>query len=402
MKKQKVIIVLTNCFPFDKGEPYLYSELPFLYNNFDKVIFFPLNPSDSLTDNLDKRITIVKQPREFRKSKLTLDTLFIYIKELRYILKLPKPFYSLRYYYAFLRHKERLSAYIICDVKLKELLVNSDVVIYSYWFNELAIIASFIKRSFPKVRTVSRAHGFDVFEEQNKNHYIPFRTFKFTFIDKILSVSKKGEKYLKSKEPKSEMKISTSYLGTIGVQPQIFSYDSVFTIATCSIIRNVKRLHLMVDILQNTKFEIVWHVLGNGPDENNLKVLCEKLPSNIKVIFHGYLKRNELLNFYNNNFINLFCSLSSSEGLPVSMMEAISCGVPIMSTDVGGCNEICNEHTGFLIDKDFDPIDVAKKIEKFKNSQANTEEFRKTVREFWEENFSSQKNYNRFVSELLI
>ena len=51
------------------------------------------------------------------------------------------------------------------------------------------------------------------------------------------------------------------------------------------------------------------------------------------------------------------------------MMEAQSFGIPIMSTDVGGCNEICNENTGFLIPKDFTAIDAANKIQEFKNSK---------------------------------
>jgi glycosyltransferase involved in cell wall biosynthesis len=109
----------------------------------------------------------------------------------------------------------------------------------------------------------------------------------------------------------------------------------------------------MIDILKYINFDLTWHVVGNGPDENNLKKMIENLPHNIKVVFHGYLNKIELNQFYKTESINLFCSLSSSEGLPVSMMEAISYGIPIMSTDVGGCHEICNENTGFLIQKDF-------------------------------------------------
>ena len=51
------------------------------------------------------------------------------------------------------------------------------------------------------------------------------------------------------------------------------------------------------------------------------------------------------------------------------MMEAQSFGIPIMSTNVGGCSEICNEQTGFLIEKEFDPKEVAQQLEAFKNSK---------------------------------
>jgi len=89
--------------------------------------------------------------------------------------------------------------------------------------------------------------------------------------------------------------------------------------------------------------------------------------------------------------------LSSSEGLPVSMMEAQSYGIPIMSTNVGGCNEICNDETGFLIKPDFEPTDVSDKIKDFSYSYKNTNEFHQKCRQYWEMNFNAELNYNEFM-----
>ena len=54
----------------------------------------------------------------------------------------------------------------------------------------------------------------------------------------------------------------------------------------------------------------------------------------------GHLDNNEIFNMYKNNSYDYFITLSESEGLPVSIMEAISCGIPVIATAVGGITEI--------------------------------------------------------------
>ncbi|MBK7819381.1 MAG: glycosyltransferase [Sphingobacteriaceae bacterium] len=108
-----------------------------------------------------------------------------------------------------------------------------------------------------------------------------------------------------------------------------------------------------------------------------------------------------MFELYRSTSINALLSVSYSEGLPVTMMEAISFGIPLIATNVGGCNEICNENTGVLIDRDFDPKKVAKILETFKNSEMNTSQFRAGCREYWKNNFEADKNYNSFINKLL-
>ena len=153
----------------------------------------------------------------------------------------------------------------------------------------------------------------------------------------------------------------------------------------------------MVDVLKHIEIPITWHVIGNGPDFENFKKIVTTLPNHVEVIFYGLLSKDEINNFYFTHEINLFLSVSSSEGLPVSMMEAQSYGIPIMSTDVGGCNEICNDETGFLIEKDFDPKEVARKIMEFSNSSKNTNIFHQQCRSYWEKYFNAQVNYKSFA-----
>jgi glycosyltransferase involved in cell wall biosynthesis len=100
--------------------------------------------------------------------------------------------------------------------------------------------------------------------------------------------------------------------------------------------------------------------------------------------------------------VNLFVSVSETEGLPVSMMEALSFGIPILSTDVGGCKEIVNEKTGVLIPLSTSPSAIAGIITDFRKSKENGADFRKGVREFWEKNFNMSNNYRQFFEKVAL
>ena len=100
--------------------------------------------------------------------------------------------------------------------------------------------------------------------------------------------------------------------------------------------------------------------------------------------------------------VNLFINVSELEGIPVSLMEAISFGIPIIGCDICGVPEIVNEQTGLLLEKDFDVKEAAAKIELFLGSKASDINFRKGVKLFWNENFNADKNYPEFINKYLL
>lgn len=97
----------------------------------------------------------------------------------------------------------------------------------------------------------------------------------------------------------------------------------------------------------------------------------------------------------------VFMNLSSTEGLPITIMEALSLGVPILVNEVGSCAEFVNADTGILVAPDEDPELIAKKMVKFMRS--NDKPFdRVKIRDFWKDNFSAEYNYQKFAIELKI
>jgi glycosyltransferase involved in cell wall biosynthesis len=280
---------------------------------------------------------------------------------------------------------------------------------YSFWFYD-SIYLAWLKKKHRLEKAISRAHGGDLFEERGSLGNILFRNFQFKYLDQVYSVSKSGEIYLKNKYPFFPNKISTSYLGSqdYGFN-EVFNKNEPFVLVSCAKVRNIKRIHKISEMLQYIDFPITWVHLGdenlNAKNDSTIPIYLEnksKLSSrsNVEFIAKGLMDNDEIIKFYQNNTVHLFISLSEAEGVPVSMMEAISFGIPVLSTNVGGCKEIVTEKTGILIHLETEMQEIAKIITEFKDSQKNTQEFRKGVRHFWGIHFNAEMNYNLFFKSI--
>lgn len=379
-------------------EDWLKDEIELTYLNYKSISIIP-NKYSSENINLPKNCRVINfQDLKIKKLdfleiinclKIVFTDFFTYNSPIKFLR-------LLRYNLSLIKSLQLKAKQIASEKDL----IYKDTVVYAYWAGDLATTACVIKQYYKSCKVVTRGHGFEIFEDQTKDNLIPFRRFQYKYLDKLFTDSKEGLSHLNNVNKKIDIN-DISYVGTRDCGIGLFNCDFPFTIVTCSFVREIKRLHLMSNILKHLNFDVHWHVLGEGPDLNLVMERNKNLPSNITVVYHGKKSRDEVLEFYKVNHINLFVSLSSSEGLPVSMMEAISFGIPLMSTDVGGCKEICNEKTGFLIPKKFNHKMVSHKIEEFKSSEKNTEKFRFGCRKFWEENFKADKNYSDFSSKII-
>lgn len=290
--------------------------------------------------------------------------------------------------------------------------IPKNAVFLSLWFSDLALILSILKQKKIILTFFSRAHGRDLFEYREPlTKKLPFRRFMLSNVKKVYSVSHSGQLYLQKKYPKFATKIHTQYLGTgdFGLNPQI-NEKQTLTIASCARVRNVKRIHLIAEAVLQPDIPIKWIHIGDENKQSKsdptvvlYQEFAEKLAQkqNVEHIRAGHLSQREMFELYKSEPIDVFINVSESEGLPVSIMEAASFGIPIIATDVGGTNEIVNEQTGILLDKDFKTEELAGIIDNFKDSKYNTPEFRQGVRQFWKNNFSAEKNYT-MLCEILI
>ncbi len=88
-------------------------------------------------------------------------------------------------------------------------------------------------------------------------------------------------------------------------------------------------------------------IVGDGPERKALEDLTYKLGVSSCVIFTGVLRGHELA--YRLQTCDVFITASTSENMPLSVLEAMACGLPVVAVSEKGLNEIVDEGvTGLL------------------------------------------------------
>ena len=145
---------------------------------------------------------------------------------------------------------------------------------------------------------------------------------------------------------------------------------------------------------------IKWVHAGDGAERDQVLKYATDLPSNIQMELLGSIPHQEVYDYYKNHDIDVFLHVSESEGLPVSMMEAISFGVPIMACDVGGVSEIVNENTGVLLPKEFEIQAVATTLEQFLLNASQNGLSKASIRNYWKDHFDHTVNVAALINLL--
>ena len=148
------------------------------------------------------------------------------------------------------------------------------------------------------------------------------------------------------------------------------------------ILRFIKKLENKID---DFKFKFI------GKDAELYIPFAKKLGVNLeKVAFIDHLPHKDIAT--NLQESNLFLLFSNYENLPCVILEAFSCGTPVVSTNVGGINEYFPKDFGFLIDpKDEDAL-LDKSIQVYTNFKTNKEK----MHQYIENNFSKVTIANQF------
>lgn len=389
------VCLYTTQFPYGKGETFLENEIPLLATKFDEVHIFPMSISETerkMPDNVKVHFIFSDFDPNADHKKLFLTNfftvLYVFYKEIIWG-RVYKKQYKNKFHYI-LSYFGRTKVFF--EYLKKENLVESAH--YAYWFdtwvNCLTILN--LKR---KLKFTSRVHGYDLYEERVASGYIHFRDMQLKKAHEVYSVSKAGQEYLQKRYPKYKNKVKVSYLGTKDYGAAPVPTGEKMRIVSCSNVIELKRINLIIEVLKNLQQEIEWVHFGDGKLFEEIKEQAKELPANVTCNFMGRKTNAEVIQYYKKTEIDFFINLSDTEGLPVSIMEAISFGIPVVATNVGGTSEIVNEPTGVVVDKEFAVNEVASIIEKNKE-RFRDQEFRTKVRKFWLNNFEASGNYSNF------
>lgn len=109
-------------------------------------------------------------------------------------------------------------------------------------------------------------------------------------------------------------------------------------------------------VLTSVQKEVLFVIVGSGPEEKRLKDYVERLGLRDRVIFKGFCL--DMASEYANLDIVVLPSTDTDfEGMPMVLLEAMSYGIPVVATSVGGVTEAVNDETGFVVpSRDIDSL----------------------------------------------
>lgn len=407
------LILITNYFPFHKGEEYLESEIKFLSKEFDQILIIPTMVSNSM-----KRTRIVPNNCKvisYRFSQNKFNRLKTFLKYIPKMLFLDKkmiidcsnlnPYKIVYNMYLQSRTRDILARLTANEDIIRFMTSNTNTVIYSYWFYLTCMVSVGLKKEFnrPDAKVISRGHGYDVNEHLKPFNYLPFRNYMLANIDYLYTVSNNSRDKIKNKYPLYKDKIETRRLGAL--DGEFIEGNNEKLIVSCSTVRTLKRIDIIIDALKNIdmkKYNLKWIHIGDGPQFEEIKRKAEESLQSSSFKFIGNVPNSEIKSFYRENKPLIFVNTSSSEGVPVSIMEALSFSIPVIASDVGGTNELLiNGYNGFLLRRFDDVLEVTNKIHEFLSMDKNEyKAMRENAYKSWDKDWNAEKLYNNFAKEL--
>ena len=389
MKKE--VFVFTDNFPYGIGEAFLNSEAVFLPKYFESVHYIPLWKNGELRELPEG--SVVKRPLlDFNPKgnvKLVVKGLFNFSP---FFFAIPV-FFKEKAWKSKKRFWDFMTALLIIRSTFSSLKIKfkKNALVYSYWGDKLALLLPLLKKKYGIV-AVSRFHGTDLYEEACGG-YKPFRRWLFDSLDVAVPIADYGKRYLLERYGNDAPKhIEVHRLGVFdkGLNPS--EGDDVFQIVSCSHIVPVKRVAFLAKVIGSLGFKVKWTHIGDGPLRAEVEAVIDKFPENITGVLLGAMPNDEVLRYYAEHHVDLFVNVSESEGVPVSIMEAFSFGIPVMATDVGGVAEIVDETVGKLLPVNATVQELVELITEI-HGLSGRQSKRGNARCRWEENCDAERNY---------
>jgi glycosyltransferase involved in cell wall biosynthesis len=186
-------------------------------------------------------------------------------------------------------------------------------------------------------------------------------------------------------------------MGQIACTP----FSEGVSIVSCAFVIEIKRLDRIAQVVRilSRSLPVMWTHIGGG-DEPAVGDLRDQAGPDARVDFRGNVPHEKIAGVFHEVRPNLLMSMSDSEGLAINVLEAMSAGVPIVSTDVGGMAEAVTDQVGLLVRKgDFDDAEtLAARILKAIRAGGTLAEAK--PRSVWETQFDARSNAGILADEL--
>ncbi|MBC7717508.1 MAG: glycosyltransferase, partial [Pseudorhodobacter sp.] len=242
------------------------------------------------------------------------------------------------------------------------------VLFYTYWRGGSTVALARCAVENAGVKVVTRVHRYELYEDAFDPPFQPWHPSLYPALALTVTVSQDGYDYLR-RAGVPAARLMLSRLGT-EAPPSMASAsaDRVLRIVSASFVTPVKRVPLMAQAVmafaaRHPNQKVEWTHFGDGPQFGLVRQLLIDAPANVTAHLPGRVANAAVMAHYASHPVDVFLLLSESEGLPVSIQEAASAGVPIVATDVGGVRELVSGDNGVLLSADAHQAEVVAALE---------------------------------------
>lgn len=284
---------------------------------------------------------------------------------------------------------------------------DEPIICYSFWYTYFCYSMVREGRRYPNVKIITRTHGHDLYHERVPGGRQPFKHQMEKGLESIVFACEYGRRYYADKvkdDRTGSDKLKVCKLGTDPAKRNMpVGTGGEWNIVSCSNAIPLKRIELIIDgLAQITEYNIHWTHIGDGSDLARLREYAELglgQKKNIRYTFTGYIRNAAL--FYEQHQVDCFITTSSTEGgCPVSIQEAMSYGIPVIGTAVGGITEMITGN-GILLSQDPRGEEVAEAIRTIAGADKDAlKRMKESSYAGWKEEFDINDSFRRILSEL--
>jgi len=254
----------------------------------------------------------------------------------------------------------------------------------------------------------------DAFDEfQDKKHSLHLEIAKFSrgWTTKKADLVITPSKHLKSVVNKwgaENERIKVIYNGTDLFKEKIDSsqkeYINLITVGRLAPFKNIDKIILSLIELQSIDSNLYkLTIVGDGPQRKNLEKLVSENRLTEFVTFTGQLEKEELKKYYLE--ADIYIQASGYEGLPHTLLEAISHNLSIISTPIGGTNEILENNTnGWTVDlvdgKYPSEKEIATKILYLQENQEEDKDKKNKASLLLKKQFNKESNFQEYIKTI--
>ncbi len=233
---------------------------------------------------------------------------------------------------------------------------------------------------------VTTLHGTDITLVGNHPFYKPAVTFSINKSDYVTSVSQSlKDDTLKLFNIKNEIQVIPNFIELDKIkndvkspcQRSVMANDEERIITHISNFRKVKRIPDIIAIFNKIQKEIPAKLMmvGEGPEKEKAEQLCRELGIQDKVIFFG--NSNEIDTILCQT--DLFLLPSKTESFGLVALEAMACGVPVISSNAGGLPEVNKDGFSGYLSEVGDVDGMANNALKILKNQTDLDQFKKNA-----------------------